>query len=220
MSSRSLGLSDAVHGYLLDSVISESELQRELRRETAQLPRAGMQISPEQGRFMAWLVQLIGARRCLEVGVFTGYSALTVAMALPEDGSLVACDIDATTTAVARRYFERAGVASKIDLVIAPAARTLDALLAGGQRGTFDFAFVDAEKTGYPGYYEQCLALLRQGGVMAFDNALWGGKVADPAVTDADTQAIRALIERARGDARVDASLIPIGDGLLLLRKR
>jgi predicted O-methyltransferase YrrM len=218
VSTRSIGLSEALHNYLVDS-IGEPEVLAELREETSRLKQAGMQISPEQGRFMAWLVGLLGARRCLEVGVFTGYSSLAVASVLPDHGTLVACDVNEKWTEIARRYWERARVAQKIDLRLGPAMETLDALLADGQAGSFDFAFVDADKTNYSNYYDRTLALLRPGGVLAFDNALWSGKVADPAIDDDDTRAIRAVNRRGFEDPRVDASLIPMGDGILLLRK-
>ncbi|HEY8945559.1 MAG TPA: class I SAM-dependent methyltransferase [Polyangiaceae bacterium] len=220
MSTRSIGLSDALHGYLLSLAANESPLLGELREETAKLPRGGMQIAPEQGRFMAWLVRLLGARRCLEVGVFTGYSSLSVAMALPPDGSLVACEVDEAWAAIAKRYWQRAGVESRVELVLGPALATLDALLLRGEGERFDFAFVDADKDNYPAYYERSLALVRPGGVVAFDNALWGGRVADVTVVDEETRAIRGVNERAARDPRVDATLVPIGDGLLMLRKR
>jgi predicted O-methyltransferase YrrM len=179
-----------------------------------------MQIAPEQGQFMALLVRLLGARRCLEVGVFTGYSTLAVALALPPEGRVIACDISAEYTAIARRHWDAAGVAGRIELRLGPAADTLDALLAAGGAGSYDFAFIDADKPAYPAYYERCLALLRPGGLIAVDNTLWGGAVADPADQEADTRAIRAFNGRLHGDARVDLSLAPIGDGLSLARKR
>jgi caffeoyl-CoA O-methyltransferase len=219
VSTRSLGLSDALHGYFLASVVHEPELLRRLRKETEVLPGAGMQISPEQGRFMGWLVRLIGARRCVEIGVFTGYSSLSVALALPADGQIVACDVNAEWTAIAQRYFGEAELAHKFDLRLGPALATLDALCEGGERGQYDFAFIDADKANYPGYYERCLTLLRPGGVIAVDNALWSGKVADPSATDDDTRAIRDLNARVVSDPRVSACLIPIGDGLLLAQK-
>jgi len=220
VSSRTLQLSESLHRYLLDVTVSEPELLRELRLETEKLPHAGMQISPEQGRLMRWLVELTGARRALEVGVFTGYSALSVALGLPEDGRLVACDLSDEWTSIARRYFARAGVAHKVDLRLGPALETLDQLLGSGAGGAYDFAFIDADKENYAAYYERCLTLLRPGGVVAVDNALWGGSVADPARDDASTRAIRELNARVCGDARVSATLVPIGDGLLLARKR
>jgi len=219
MSLKTLTLDERLYRYLLDHSLREPELLAALREETAALAEANMQISPEQGQFMAWLVRLTGARRCLEVGVFTGYSSLAVALALPADGTLVACDISEEWTRVAREYWRRAGVAERIDLRLAPALETLDGLLAEG-RGGFDFAFVDADKEHYPDYYERCLALVRPGGVIAFDNTLWSGSVADPDRDDEATRAIRRLNALAHGDPRVDLSLLPIGDGLTLLRRR
>lgn len=219
MSPRTLGLSDALHGYFLSSLVQEAALLARLREETAALPSAGMQIAPEQGQFMRWLVQLIGAKRCIEVGVFTGYSSLSVALALPDDGRIVACDVSEEWTRIAERYFDAADLRHKLDLRLGPALATLDALKGSGHSGSYDFAFIDADKSNYVGYYERCFELLRVGGLIAVDNTLWGGKVADPQVTDADTAAIRALNARAMSDARVSACLIPIGDGLLLARK-
>jgi len=191
-----------------------------LREETASMEQANMQIGPEQGQFMALLVELIGARSVLEVGTFTGYSALAMAVALPENGALVACDVSEEWTAIGRRYWEEAGVAHKIDLRLAPALETLDALLAEGRAGTFDFAFIDADKEGYDVYYERALELVRLGGLIALDNTLWEGKVADPTATDIDTEAIRAINTKLSLDERVTLSLIPVGDGLTLARKR
>ena len=179
-----------------------------------------MQVGPEQGQFMALLVELLGARNALEVGTFTGYSALAVALALPEDGRLVACDVSEEWTAIGRRYWEEAGVAHKIDLRLAPAVETLDALLAEGCGGTFDFAFIDADKEGYDAYYERALELMRPGGLVVLDNTLWRGKVADPTISDADTEALRALNTKLAGDERVTLSLLPVGDGVTLARKR
>jgi len=220
MSTRSISLSDDLYDYLLSVSLRESELQRRLREETAANPMSRMQISPEQGQFMALLARLIGARRCLEVGVFTGYSSLAVALALPADGSIVACDVSEEWTAVARRYWTEAGVADKIDLRLAPALETLDSLLAAGGGGSFDFAFIDADKTNYLGYYERALELLRPGGLVAVDNTLWSGRVAQPEVVDPDTVALRHFNERLRRDDRVDLSLLPVGDGLTLARKK
>lgn len=220
MSSRTLTMTDQLHGYLTGAVSRESAILRELREETAGMPRAGMQISPEQGQFMQLLVNLLGARKTLEVGVFTGYSSLATALALPPDGRVVACDVSEEWTAVARRYWAKAGVAGRIDLRLAPAVETLDGLIAGGEAGTFDFAFIDADKESYDAYYERSLALVRAGGLVAIDNALWSGRVADPAANDADTVALRALNAKLRDDERVDFSLVPIGDGLALARKR
>lgn len=220
MSNRTFTLTDSLYEYVLSVSLRESEVLARLRRETAAEPMARMQIAPEQGQFMALLVRLMGARRCLEIGVFTGYSALAVAEALPEDGMIVACDISPEWTAVARRYWEEAGVAGKIDLHLAPAERTLDALLAQGQEGSFDFAFIDADKQGYRGYFERCLRLLRPGGLIAVDNVLWSGRVAETEVDDSDTEAIRAFNRHVHTDERVDVSLLPVGDGLTLARKR
>lgn len=220
MSNRSIVLTDSLYEYMTDVSLRESPLLLALREETAGLAQRGMQISPEQGQFMALLVRLVGARRCLEVGVFTGYSSLATALALPDDGRIVACDVSAEWTAVARRYWQRAGVAHKIDLRLAPAAGTLDALVAAGHGGTFDFAFIDADKTNYLAYYERTLALLRTGGLVLIDNTLWSGRVADPEVADADTVALRHFNEVLHRDERVDLSLLPLGDGLTLARKR
>ncbi len=197
----------------------ESDLFRRLREETATRPNAVMQISADQGQFFALLIRVLNARKTLEIGVFTGYSSLAVALALPPDGKLVACDISEEYTAIARRYWQEAGVAGKIDLRIAPAAETLHALIKDGQEGTFDFAFIDADKTGYAEYFELCLRLLRPGGVIALDNMLQSGKVIDPAVNDKDTVAIRALNARLVGDTRVVVSLLPIADGVTLALK-
>jgi predicted O-methyltransferase YrrM len=179
-----------------------------------------MQIAPEQGQFMQLLIRLLGARRCIEIGVYTGYSSLCTALALPEDGYLLACDVDENWTAVARRYWAQAGVAHRIELKLAPALDTLDAELTAGRAGSYDFAFIDADKSNYRHYYERCLQLLRAGGLIAVDNVLWGGRVADPANTERDTEAIRAFNAFVHADARVDLSLVPIADGLTLCRKR
>jgi caffeoyl-CoA O-methyltransferase len=179
-----------------------------------------MQIAPEQGQFMAMLVRLIGARRCLEVGVFTGYSSLVTALALPEDGRIIACDVSEQWTAVARRYWQRAGVSHKIDLRLAPALETLDGLIAAGQTGSYDFAFIDADKENYAAYYERVLALLRPGGLLSVDNTLWSGRLADARERDPETLGIRRFNELIHRDERVDLSLLPMGDGLTLARKR
>jgi predicted O-methyltransferase YrrM len=220
MSVRTLNLDANLYDYLLAVSVREPRLLAELREETSRLPSAGMQISPEQGQLLRLLVELVGARRCLEVGVFTGYSSTCVALSLPEGGKLIACDVSVEYTDVARRYWRLAGVEERIELRLAPAIATLDALLAEGQAGTMDFAFVDADKENYPGYYERCLDLLRPGGLLAIDNVLWGGSVADPSNTSPSTRAIRALNECLRTDERVSISLVPIGDGLFLARKR
>ena len=220
MSRRSWGLDEQVRNYVVAHSVREPPLLTELRKATAALPNAGMQISPEQGQLMALLVQAIAAERAIEVGTFTGYSALWVALALPPDGRLVCCDVSSEWTAVGREYWARAGVAHKIDLRIAPAVDTLDALLAAGGAGDYDFAFIDADKTGYDSYYERCLALLRRGGLMAIDNVLWGGAVADPRKRSADTLALRALNMKIHRDERVSISMLPVGDGVTLALKR
>jgi predicted O-methyltransferase YrrM len=219
-SNRSLSLTDSLYEYLLSASLREHRLLLELREETAAMPNAGMQIAPEQGQFLALLVRLIGATRCLEVGVFTGYSSLAVALALPEDGRIVACDVSEQWTAVARTYWRTAGVDGRIDLRLAPALETLDALIGEGRSGSFDFAFIDADKSSYLAYYERALTLLRPGGLVAIDNTLWDGRVIDPEVSDGDTVAIRHFNDVLHADERVDLSLVPIGDGLTLARKR
>ena len=220
MSRTTTGMTEDLRAYLIASGVRESALLAKLREETAGLPAGGMQISPEQGQFMRLLVELTGARRCLEVGTFTGYSALCVASALPEDGRLVCCDVSAEWTAIGRRYWKEAGIDHKIDLRIAPATETLEALIAGGQAGSFDFAFIDADKGNYDRYYEAALTLLRPGGLIGVDNVLWGGSVINPAKQDADTLAIRALNAKIARDERVTPAMIPIGDGLTLARRR
>jgi len=220
MAPRTIGLSAPLHDYVLSVTSREPDVLARLREETAGLEWARMQIGPDQGQFMALLVELMGARRTLEVGVFTGYSSLAVALALPEDGRVLACDVSEEWTAIARRYWEEAGVAHKIDLRLAPALETLDGLLAAGEAGRFDFAFIDADKENYDAYYERCLALLRRGGLLAIDNVLWDGAVIDPAKDDKDTNAIRALNAKLHRDERVTLSLVPVGDGLTLARKR
>jgi len=220
MSNQTLDLSDNVYEYLLDHSLREPSLLAELRRETSELEMSIMQISPEQGQFMALLAKLIGVKRAIEVGVFTGYSSLSLAMAMPADGELIVCDMNEEWTSMARRYWEKAGVADKVKLKIAPALKTLKALLADGQAGKFDFAFIDADKTNYKNYYECCLELIRPGGVIAIDNVLWGGAVADMSDDSEDTRAIRELNDHIHQDDRVDMSLLPIGDGLTLARRR
>jgi predicted O-methyltransferase YrrM len=200
--------------------VREPPVLARLREVTAKRPDAQMQISPEQGQFLALLIKLLGAQRCIEVGTYTGYSSLAVALALPANGRVIACDIDADTTAVAREFWREAGVDSRIELRLQPALKTLDELLAANGYGRFDFAFIDADKTGYLAYYEKLLELIRAGGLIAVDNTLWSGQVADPKSADADTQALRAFNDRVHRDERVDLSLVPIGDGLTLLRKR
>ena len=220
MSVRTLGLDPKLYDYLLAVSVREPPVLSALREETAQLPNAGMQISREQGQFMRLLIELLGAQRALEVGVFTGYSSLCVAQALPEDGELVACDVSAEYTAIARRYWQQAGVEGRIRLELGPALDTLDRLISAGAEGSFDFAFIDADKPNYLGYYERALTLLRRGGLIAIDNVLWGGSVADPQDQQPSTLAIRALNARLADDPRVSTSLVPIGDGLFLARKR
>lgn len=220
MSRATVNVTPELQRYMLDHSLREPAVLARLRAVTATLSAAGMQISPEQGQFMQLLVRLIGARRCLEIGTFTGYSSLAVALALPGDGRVVACDVSVEWTQIARQFWQEAGVDTRIDLRLAPALRTLDELLAGGDTGAFDFAFIDADKTNYVAYYERSLELLRPGGLIAVDNTLWDGAVADAAVHDGDTQAIRAFNDHVHRDERVDVSLVPIGDGLTLLRKR
>jgi caffeoyl-CoA O-methyltransferase len=220
MSTRTIALDDRLYHYLQAVSLREPDVLVRLRAETARLPAAGMQISPEQGQFMALLVRLLGARRCLEVGTFTGYSALACALALPPDGRLVTLDISPEWTAIARRHWLEAGVADRIELRLGPAAGSLLALLAEGAADSFDFAFIDADKTGYDGYYERVLQLVRPGGLIALDNVLWSGRVADPNAQDADTIALRALNRKLHADPRVDLSMLPLGDGLTLARRR
>jgi predicted O-methyltransferase YrrM len=219
MSARTLSLTDPVHQYLLQHSLREPPVLARLRAVTAALPNANMQISPEQGQLMQLLVRLIGARRCIEIGTFTGYSSLAVALALPQDGTLIACDVNSDWTKLASQFWREAGVESRIDLRLQPALRTLDEL-ARTEAGGFDFAFVDADKGSYVAYYEKLIGLLRPGGLIAVDNTLWGGQVADPADESADTVALRAFNDHVHRDERVDVSLVPIGDGLTLLRKR
>lgn len=220
MSKKTLDLDERLYNYLLSTSLREPDVLRRLREETARHPYATMQISPEQGQFMALLVQLLGATKTLEIGVFTGYSSLCVALALPPGGKITACDVSEEFTSVARRYWQEAGVTDKIELRLAPALETLDQLLADGQAETFDFAFIDADKENYQGYYERSLQLIRPGGLVAIDNVLWGGRVADPQVQDNNTLAIRAFNEKLHHDEQVSISLVPIADGLTLALKR
>ena len=206
--------------YMRRVTLREPRVLQKLREETASHPQANMQISPEQGQFLALLMQLLGGRKTLEIGVFTGYSSLAVALALPEDGRVIACDVNEEYTSVARRYWREAGVDRKIDLRLRPALETLDALIAGGEGGRFDFAFIDADKANYANYFERALVLVRAGGLIAIDNVLWYGKVIDPEVQDADTRAIRAFNEKLHGDERVWLSMLPVRDGLTLACKR
>ena len=220
MSRRTTPLTDDLYDYLMAASLREPDVMRRLRDETGQLEKARMQISPEQGQFMRLLVELLDVRRAVEVGTFTGYSALAVALAMPDDGRLVACDISDEWTSIGRRYWDEAGVSDKIDLRLGPAETTLEGLLADGRGGEFDFAFIDADKRGLDTYYERCLELVRPGGLIAVDNTLWHGKVADPMVADAPTEAIRAFNAKVVADERVSMCLVPIGDGVTLARKR
>ena len=220
MATRSLHLSDKLYQYVLDVSLRDDAVSRRLRAETRKLPLGMMQIGPDQGQFMALLIKLIGARKALEVGTFTGYSALCVARALPENGRLICCDVSEEFTDIARKYWKLAKIDSKITLKLAPALKTLDELVKSGQSGSFDFAFIDADKTNYGKYYERCLTLLRPGGLIAIDNVLWSGAVIDARKQDADTRAIRAFNRRLKQDRRVDLSMVTVGDGLTLARKR
>ncbi|MEO0375161.1 MAG: class I SAM-dependent methyltransferase [Cyanobacteria bacterium P01_A01_bin.17] len=227
MPHKALAISDApeadqttLYDYLLSVSLREPEIFQQLRQETAELPDWDMQIAPDQGQFMALLLQLISARKVLEIGTYTGYSTLWLASALPQDGSLITCDVDEEATEVARRYWQKADFNSKISLRLAPASDTLDQLLADGQAGTFDFAFIDADKVNYDQYYEKSLQLLRPGGLIAVDNVLWFGRVIDPEEQGETTLAIRALNQKIHEDSRVSISMIGIGDGLMLAIKR
>lgn len=219
MSSKTFTLDERLYAYLLSVTRTEPSILAQLRKETQRVELAVMQIAPEQGHLMALLVKLMGAKRCLEVGVYTGYSSLAVALALPADGKIIACDISEEWTDIAVRYWRLAGVANKIELKLQPASQTLDELIARGESGRFDFCFIDADKTSYETYYEQALTLLRPGGLMAIDNTLWFGRVADPEADDRDTKAIRAFNAMVAKDSRVFMSMIPIGDGLTLAMK-
>lgn len=215
--SRQLPLDERLYRYLVDHSVREPAVLRELREETAKLPMAMMQIGPDQGQFMGLLAKLIGAKRCLEVGIFTGYSSLAVALALPEDGSIVAMDVSEEWTAIARRYWQQAGVADRIELRIAPAIETLAALPAAR---TFDFAFVDADKVSYRAYYDALLPRLRPNGLLVFDNVLWMGQVLDTQSPSEDTRALQALNDHLATDTRVQAVMISVSDGLTIVRKK
>ena len=215
MSRKSINLPEELHAYLLSVSPPEHPVLRRLREATAALEQREMQIGPEQGRFMAFLLRLIGARRALEIGTFTGYSTLAMALAMGEEGRVVACDISREWTDIGRRHWEEAGVASRIELRLGHALRSLDALAR--EQAAFDFAFIDADKRNYAEYYRRCLELVRPGGVIAVDNTLWSGKVADPSVTDDDTEAIRHFNAMVAADDRVVMSVVPIGDGLTLI---
>lgn len=220
MSTRTVGLSDELYAYLGRVSVREPAHLARLREETQQLSVGRMQISPEQGQFMRLLVGLIGARRAIEIGTFTGYSSMCIAEGLGEQGQLTCCDTSDEWTQVARRYWAETGLDARITLELGPGVETLNRLLAEGEAGRFDFAFIDADKQNYPAYYERCYELLRPGGLMAIDNTLWGGSVADPDNQEASTRAIRRFNEAVYQDARVELSLVPIGDGLTLVRKR
>ena len=209
---------EPVDQYIARVATRETPVQQKLRAETSKLPDAGMQIGADQGAFFALLIHAIGARRAIEIGTFTGYSALAVAAALPEGGKLVACDVSEEWTSIARRYWKEAGVADRIDLRLGPAVETLEALLASEGANSFDFAFIDADKPAYDAYYEACLKLVRPNGLIAIDNVLWSGKVADESVHDASTDALRALNEKIVRDSRVEACLLTVGDGVMLVR--
>ena len=219
MANKTLSLTNALHAYLVEHSVREPEILQRLRAETGLDRMSMMQIGPEQGQFMQLLVKLMGAKNCLEIGVFTGYSSLAVALALPADGRILACDVSEQWTAIARKYWLEAGVSAKIDLRIAPALSTLDQLIESGKADCFDFAFIDADKINYPGYYERALTLLRSGGLIAVDNTLWGGQVIDKESKNKDTQAIRRFNDRLFSDPRILLSLLPIGDGLTLALK-
>jgi len=220
MSLRTLAVTDEIYAYLTENTLREPEVLRRLREETSKLPNSQMQIAPEQGQLMALLAELVGARLCLELGVFTGYSSTATALALPPGGRLIACDKSEEWTDVARRYWAAAGISDKIELRLGPALESLDALMAEGYAGRFDFAFIDADKDNYGAYYEKVLALLRPGGLVALDNALRHGRVADAADSEPGTAVIRDLNRKIRDDDRVTMSLVPIADGLMLARKR
>lgn len=219
MSYRTINLNESLHTYMLRNTLREHPSQAALREATAVIPAARMQIAPEQAQFLALLVQILGVKNAIEIGVFAGYSALAFALALPDDGHLLACEIADRFLHIAQRHWEAAGVAQKIELRVAPALATLDAKLNEGASGTYDFAFIDADKRSYDAYYERCLALLRPGGVIAIDNVLWGGKVAD-ATEDPKTTALHTLNAKLHKDVRIDIALLPIWDGLTLARKR
>ena len=220
MSSGSIGLSEALNAYLVQVGVREPDVLRRLRDETGSMPQAQMQIAAEEGALLALLVRLLGARHVLEIGTFTGYSSTAMALALPPEGRIVCCDISREYTDVARRVWSEAGVADRVDLHLGPAVETLDTLLADGAAGTFDLAFIDADKGNYGGYYDRTLRLVRSGGLIAIDNVLWSGRVADPAVNDEDTLAIRALNAAIAADERVDLVMVPIADGVTLARVR
>ena len=220
MSNRTIAITETIYQYLCDHSLREDPILKDLRDHTYAMEERAMQIAPEQGQFMKMLVKLIGAKNAIEVGVFTGYSSLAIALALPEDGCIVACDVNPQYTSVAEKFWVSAGVREKIDLRIGPAKDTLLELINAGLTGTFDFAFIDADKINYDHYYELCLQLIRPGGLITVDNVLWGGTVSDDAINDVDTNSIRALNDKLHQDERIDLSLVPVGDGLTLAMKR
>jgi predicted O-methyltransferase YrrM len=220
VTNRTIGISEELAAYVVEVGTREPEVLARLREETAAIPQHNMQIAPDEGAFLALLVELLGARRCIEVGTFTGYSSTAIALALPPDGQLICCDVSEEWTSLARKYWEEAGVAGKIDLRIAPAAETLDQLLASGEEDGFDFAFIDADKVGYDGYYERLLRLVRPGGLIAVDNTLWHGAVLDADSEDEDTRAIQAFNAKLAGDPRITLCLVPVADGVTLARRR
>lgn len=220
MSDITINLTPALYEYLQQNSLREPEILQKLREQTHKMSMSQMQISPEQGQFMGMLVQLLGACKTLEIGVFTGYSTLSVALALPKDGKVIGCDINVEWTKIARQFLERAGVMDKVDLILAPALETLDKLIQQGEAGTFDFVFIDADKANYLNYYEKSLQLVRPGGLITIDNVLWSGKVADPTIQDKDTVIIRELNAKLLKDERVTLSMLPVGDGLTLARKK
>jgi len=220
MSNRSIYLDNSIYDYLLTHSLRETAIQKNLREVTLQHEWARMQIAPEQGQFMSLLVELLSVKKAIEIGTFTGYSALCMAMAMPEDGRLICCDINRQWTAIGEPYWQEAGVRDRIDLRIAPAMKTLEDMLRQGLSNSLDLAFIDADKENYLNYYQACLTLVRPGGLLIFDNTLWNGDVADPGKVDAETQAIRDLNDQLHRDDRVSLSLLPVGDGLTLVRKR
>ena len=220
VSTQTLNLTEALHRYLLSVSLREHDLLGKLREETGRMANSNLQISPEQGQLMALLARLLGARCYLEIGVFTGYSSLCMALAMPAEARITACDLSEEYTAVARRYWQQAGVADRVDLRLGDALQTLESLIGEGRSGTYDMAFIDADKANYLAYYERCLALVRPGGLITVDNTLWSGRPIDSGDRSEDTEAIRAFNKRLHQDARVDLSLVPIGDGLTLARKR
>lgn len=220
MSRRTVTMTDSLYDYIQTVGFREPAILAKLREETAAMPEAGMQISPEQGQFMALLVELMGMQRIVELGTFTGYSSLRMALALQDGGKVIACDLNDTWTQIARRYWEEAGVSDKIELRLGPALDTLDNMLANGDEGTIDFVFIDADKENYPHYYKRALKILRPGGLVGIDNTLWGGAVADPSANSPSTVALRNINDIIRNDDRVTFCLVPIGDGLTLARKR